>query len=90
MMPSASCVASQHLTPPQQTAILGVFLRSDASLCSGDRLVLSGLPDAPRLQVMPRSMTRKARTTLLQNWKELPSSLALPAQLEVLCPDPDP
>ena len=88
MMPNASCVGSQHLTPPQQTALLGVFLHSDASLCSGDRLVLAGLPDAPRLQVPPKTMTRKARTALLHDLKELPSSLSLPAQLEVICPDP--
>jgi len=88
MMPNPSCLAGQHLTAPQQRAFLGTFLRSDASLCPGDRLVLSGLPAAPRLQVAPRSMARKARASLLHDLKELPGSLALPEQLEVLCPDP--
>ena len=88
MMPNPSCLAGPRLTAPQQSALLGTFLHSDASLCPGDRLVLSGLPAAPRLQVVPKTMARKARASLLHELKELPGSLALPEQLEVLCPDP--
>ena len=87
MMPNSSRVGGQQLTRQQQTALLGVFLHSDASLCSGGRLVLAGLPEAPRLQVIPKTMTSKARLSLLHDLKELPTSLALPAQLEVLCSD---
>jgi serine/threonine protein kinase len=89
MMPNPACVGGQGLSPQQQTALFGVFMHSDASLCPGDRLVLAGLPDAPRLQVQPKTMARKARTTLLHDLKDLPESLHLPAQVEVLCPDPE-
>jgi hypothetical protein len=89
MMPSAACVGSQPLTAPQKTALLAAFSHSEASLCAGDRMVVSGLPTAPRLQVPPKSMARKARASLLRELKELPGTLSLPAQLEVLCPDPE-
>jgi serine/threonine-protein kinase len=88
MMPNPSCIIGQHLTAPQQAALFGSFLHSDASLCPGDRLVLSGLPAAPRLQVTPKSMARKARASLLHELKELPGTLSLPEQLEVICPQP--
>ncbi|HRI53300.1 MAG TPA: serine/threonine-protein kinase, partial [Pseudomonadota bacterium] len=88
MMPNPSCLTGPRLTAPQQSAFLATFLHSDASLCPGDRLVVSGLPTAPRLQVVPKSMARKARASLLHDLKGLPGSLALPEQLEVICPDP--
>ncbi|HRI48701.1 MAG TPA: serine/threonine-protein kinase [Pseudomonadota bacterium] len=89
MIPTPSCVGKQHLTAPQQAALFKAFLRSGASLCRSDRLVVAGLSDAPRLLVQPESMRRKARARLLHKLKQLPSSLGMPAQLEVLCPDPE-
>ena len=89
MIPNASCIGSQRLSAPQQSAVFNAFLHSDASLCPGDRLVVAGMPDEPRLQVAPKTMQRKARATLLHELKQLPSTLALPEQLEVLCPEPE-
>ena len=89
MIPTPSCVGKQHLTMPQQAALFKAFLRSGASLCRSDRLVVAGLSDAPRLLIQPKSMRRKARARLLHKLKQLPGSLGMPAQLEVLCPDPE-
>lgn len=89
MIPNASCIGSQRLSAPQQSAFFNAFLHSDASLCPGDRLVVAGLPDEPRLEVTPKTMPRKARASLLHDLKQLPGTLALPEQLEVLCPDPE-
>jgi hypothetical protein len=86
VLPSASCIRNTNLDFDQQQLLLMALSRSDAKLCPGERLVLTGLPGAPRLRVTPKSLSRRARSGLRRELRNLRGHPTMPFQVEIRCP----
>lgn len=86
-LPTESCVIGSNLTMNQRELIVKAFKRSAAKLCVGERLVLTGLPQAPRASTVPPSMERASGTTraLTLTLRGLLGSSDFPSQVEIQC-----
>ncbi len=71
----------------QRDLVIEAFRLSAAKLCYGERLVLAGLPKAPRVSVPPPSMQRDigAARALTLTLRGLLGSSEFPPQVEVRC-----
>jgi hypothetical protein len=75
------------MTLDQRMLLLRAFYRSDVRLCAGDHLILSGIPENPRVQIGRHILSHRARTDLRLALQGLVGAQSFPSPVEVRCPE---
>jgi hypothetical protein len=85
ILPRSACIRNMNLNFDQRMLLLRAFYRRDARFCAGERLILSGLPAAPRLLLAPRSMPPRVWPDLALELRSLLGGSTMPPRIEILC-----
>lgn len=90
ILPTTACIQGANLTMDKRELLIEAFRKSDAKICVGERLLLDGLPKAPRLAAIPPSLQRDNRVAraLTLTLRGLLGSSEYPSQVAVRCESP--